>query len=188
MWEGGLRVPCIMRWTGEIPADSVCRELATTMDILPTITGLVGGRLPGHGTDGQDIWPLLSGQADARSPHDAFYYYWQYELHAVRSGDWKLILPHTDAQAPDPHGIGNGGIRGAVRKEKVDLALFDLKADPGEKLDRSKQRPEIVRRLQKLAEQARRDLGDDLTDRKGANRRPPWRSKKTKSKPKTEAR
>src|SRR5262249_29276340 len=93
-FEGGVRMPCLMKWPGRIPAGRVCRELCTTMDLLPTVAGRVGGRLPDHAIDGQDIWPLLSGQEGAKSPHEAFYYYADSELQAVRSGDWKLHLPH----------------------------------------------------------------------------------------------
>src|SRR5205814_4960523 len=75
-WEGGQREPCIMRWPGKIPAGAVCREPAMTIDIFPTLAKLTGAALPKHKIDGLDIWPLISGQPNAKSPHDALYYYW----------------------------------------------------------------------------------------------------------------
>jgi arylsulfatase A len=62
-FDGGLREPCIMRWPGRIPAGTACRELAATMDLLPTFANLAGAELPSDRIiDGRDIWPLMSGQ------------------------------------------------------------------------------------------------------------------------------
>ena len=94
MFEGGVRVPCIMRWPGKIPAGTATNEFAATIDVLPTIAKLVGAKLPGDRIiDGRDIWPIMSGQPGAKSPHEAFFYYRLNELQAVRSGPWKLRLP-----------------------------------------------------------------------------------------------
>src|SRR5262249_5419822 len=68
-WEGGLREPCIMRWPGKIPPGSVCHEVAMTIDLLPTLAKLASAPLPDHQMDGLDIWPLISAQPGARSPH-----------------------------------------------------------------------------------------------------------------------
>src|SRR5262249_909147 len=92
-WEGGVRMPCIMRWPGKIPGGSVCREPVMSIDILPTMGKLAGAELPKLPIDGLDIWPLISGKPGARSPHEALYFYWFNHLQAVRSGRWKLHLP-----------------------------------------------------------------------------------------------
>ncbi|HJQ78778.1 MAG TPA: sulfatase, partial [Lacipirellulaceae bacterium] len=89
MWEGGYRVPCVMRWPGKIPAGTACGELATTLDFVPTITRLIGAELP-NVIDGKDIWPLMSGDENAVSPHEAFYCYYGGALCAVRDRRWKL--------------------------------------------------------------------------------------------------
>ena len=90
-WEGGMRVPCIMRWPGKIPAGVVSHEVATTMDLLPTIAALTGTEIPDDRTiDGKDIRALLFDEEGATSPHVAFYYYRDDRLQAVRSGRWKL--------------------------------------------------------------------------------------------------
>src|SRR4029079_4633821 len=61
-WEGGTRVPCLMRWPGHIPAGTVSDDMAMTIDLLPTIAKLVGADLPKNKIDGLDVWPILSGE------------------------------------------------------------------------------------------------------------------------------
>ena len=91
--EGGMRVPCVVRWPGQVPAGASCDEICSLMDMLPTFTGLAGGKLPAdRKLDGHDIWPLLAGEENAATPYDAFYYYYMDQLQAVRSGKWKLHL------------------------------------------------------------------------------------------------
>src|SRR5690606_28629923 len=95
-WEGGIRVPCIMRWPGQLPAGGVQAEPAMTIDVLPTLAWLTGAELPGRHIDGLDIWQLMQGGERAKSPHEACYiYYNRNELQAVIMGEWKLYLPHT---------------------------------------------------------------------------------------------
>jgi len=166
--EGGVREPCIMRWPGKIPAGGSCSEVAGTIDILPTIANIIGAKLPDHPIDGRNILPLMRGEKNARSPHDAFYYYLGHNLIAVRSGKWKLVYPHTYGQ-PEP---GSGGLPGKRRKAKIELSLFDLQADRGETTNLIEKHPKISKRLEALAEQARNDLGDARTNRKGTNLRP----------------
>jgi arylsulfatase A-like enzyme len=168
MFDGGCRVPCIMRWPGKIPAGKTCSELAATIDVLPTIAGLIGVELPKDRViDGRDIWPLMEGRPGAKSPHEAYYCYWNRELQAVRSRQWKLHFPHdyrTLAGAP-----GSGGKPGPYRQAKIGAELFDLSNDIEEKVNLADKHPEVVRRLEALAEQAREDLGDSLTKRPGKN-------------------
>ncbi len=167
-FEGGMRVPCIMRWPEKIPAGSVCHELAATIDVLPTVAGLLGVALPaGRVIDGKDIWPLMSGQPGAASPHEAYYYYWGRELQAIRSGQWKLHFPHDYRSVGEPRGAG--GKPGPYVQRQIGLELFDLEADVGETTNVAGQHPDQVRRLQALAEKARDDLGDARTKRQGKN-------------------
>ena len=91
-YEGGMREPCIMRWPGRIPEDTVCAEVCGTIDLLPTLAKLAGGEAPSDRViDGGDIWPLMAGKLGAKSPHEAYYYYKGTRLEAVRCGNWKLI-------------------------------------------------------------------------------------------------
>ncbi len=176
VWEGGVRVPFIARWPGQIPAGSVCREPAMTIDLLPTIAAILGAELPKRTIDGKDIGPLLRNEPNARCPHQAyFHYYGQGELQAVRSGKWKLILPHTyrtmAGQTP-----GRDGQPGRYKFVKIEQPeLYDLDADIGETKNVAAEHPEIVKKLLALAENARDELGDALTRRTGRGVREPGR-------------
>ena len=156
-FEGGMRVPFIARWPGKIPTGKVCNELTTIMDIFPTVAYLTGSKLPEKKIDGKNIWPLLAGDKNAKSPHEAFYYYFFLELQAVRSGKWKLHFPHYYYHVPQP---GMDGVRGKTAPANIELALYDLENDIGEKNNVAEKYPEIVKKLKALADKMREDLGD----------------------------
>lgn len=190
-FEGGVRVPCIMRWPGQIPAGRVCSELLSSLDLLPTIAHVIGGRLGELPIDGENHWPLIAGQSGAVG-RQTFYYYAGDELHAVRSGSWKLHLPHEYLTPADPPGRDGkpanfanlrpesmqlSGLRGIASRHgylirKIDLSLFDLEQDVGETTNVADQHPQVVRQLLELAEKAREELGDSLTGRQGRGVRP----------------
>jgi len=173
-YEGGMRVPCIMRWPGKIPEGAVCSELATTMDLLPTFAKLAGGEAPADRIiDGKDIHPLLSRQPGAKSPHEAFYYYSGDALHAVRSGKWKLKLD-TELRDEDIYRFFNNP------DTKIPEALYNLRTDPGEQKTLVKDHRDIVKRLRALAQQAREDLGDSRTGVAGKNVRPIGKARRKK--------
>jgi arylsulfatase A len=161
-----------MRWPGQIPVGTVCDEPASTMDILPTIAKLAGAELPAHRIDGKDIWPLMSGAPGAESPHEALFYYRGFALEAVRSGRWKLHLPHSYRTLAGRKG-GTGGQPAKYEQGKIGLALFDLEKDISEQHDVSGEHPDVVERLLGLAEKMRQDLGDSAKKMTGKNRRPP---------------
>jgi len=177
-FNGGQREPTIMCWPGKIPAGTVCNEPASAMDILPTIAKLTGAKLPVHRIDGKDIWPLMSGKPGAKSPHEAFFYYKGWELQAVRSGKWKLHLPHSYRTLGGRKG-GTGGQPAKYEQAKIGLALFDLESDIGERHDVSAEHPDVVQRLLALADKMRQDLGDSAKKMTGKNRRPPGRQSST---------
>ncbi|MEO6597767.1 MAG: sulfatase [Planctomycetota bacterium] len=175
MFEGGVREPTIMRWPGHVPAGATCSELASTIDILPTIANLIGADLPKHKIDGLDIRPLIFGTEGAVSPHEVFYcYYGGGQLQAVRDARWKLHLPHQYATLDGKPG-GVDGSPSPYMNKKIGLSLYDLRADPGESKDVAAEHPDVVERLQRLAQVAREDLGDTLTKTVGAGRREPGR-------------
>ena len=171
-FDGGHREPTVMRMPGKIPAGTVCSEPVSTMDILPTIAKLTGAKLPVHRIDGKDIWPLITGVPGAKSPHEAFFYYSGYALEAVRSGKWKLHLPHPYRTLAGRQG-GTGGQPAEYEQGKIGPALFDLAGDIGEQHDVSAQYPKVVERLMALADEMRQDLGDSAKKMTGQNRRPP---------------
>jgi arylsulfatase A-like enzyme/lysophospholipase L1-like esterase len=173
-WDGGQHEPCIVRWPGRVPAGAVCKEPLMTIDVLPTFAGLAGAALPQHKIDGLDVWPLLSGQPGATSPHEALYFYWGRDLQAVRGGKWKLHFPHTFPTLAGKSG-GKGGKPAPYSQGKTGVALYDLDADAGETTNVADQHPDVVQRLQTLAEMARGDLGDASTRCEGKGVRPPGR-------------
>ena len=141
MFEGGVRV-CTIAWCpGLVPANSVCDEIATTMDLLPTLAELAGTQVPSDRIlDGKNSVPLLRGDPAARTPHEAFFYRHRSELFAVRSGPWKLFVrPYSSIEAG---------------------TLYNLVKDIGETTDVSREHPDVVERLEQLAEATRIDLGD----------------------------
>ena len=91
-WEGGQRVPCVVRWPGKIPKASESSEIVSTLDLLPTFAKLAGVPLPEKTIDGHDASDILLGEKGAKSKHEAFYYYQMDQLQCVRSGKWKLHL------------------------------------------------------------------------------------------------
>lgn len=149
-WDGGQRVPGIVRWPNKIPAGVVSDVLVTAMDLYPTLATLCGAELPQDRTiDGKDITAVWLGET-SESPHEAFFYYWMNNLNAVRSGRWKLHF--------------------ASRRDEISKPeLFDLDADIGETNDLASEHPDVVERLSALAETARASLGDALTDRVGSD-------------------
>jgi arylsulfatase A len=180
-WEGGVREPFIARWTGKIPAGSVCNEPVMTVDMLPTIAGLVGAELPKHKIDGLDVWPLLSGDKTAKSPHEAYYFYYaDNELQAVMSGSMKLYLPHTYRTLGGREGGRDGKPVAYEQRKLARPELYDVVADIGETTDISAKHPAVVERLLVIAEEARSDLGDSLTGRTGTGVRPSGRLDESK--------
>jgi arylsulfatase A-like enzyme len=173
-FEGGVRVPFVARWPGRIPAGTVVREPAMTIDVLPTVARITGAPLPERPIDGLDISPLLLGDAGARSPHEGLLFYYGTELRAVRGGRYKLVLPHRSQTLDGP--AGSGGRPGKYKQMDVPLALYDLVADISETTDVAPAHPDVVERLSALAQQAREDLGDSLTNRTGRGVREPGRA------------
>ena len=148
MFEGGCREPTLAWWPGKIPANSVCKEPAMTIDLLPTIAEMIGAKLPGHRIDGKNILPLMLSD-DAKSPHKAYYFYNGNQLQAVRQGKWKLHFPHGYRTMAGKPG-GTGGIPTNYSQAKIELSLFDLHQDIGESKDLKAEFPDIVTRLSEL--------------------------------------
>jgi arylsulfatase A-like enzyme len=149
-WEGGVREPTIARWPGKIPAGAACDAMASEMDVLPTLVGLAGGRVPqDRVVDGKDIWPLLSGKSQ-RSPHEALYYFKGNRLEAVRSGPWKLAIVRQ---------IEDGVDKAPEKPAPFTPALYNLDQDIGETTDVAARHPDVVERLQGLVRRMGGDLG-----------------------------
>jgi arylsulfatase len=183
-WEGGTRVPALMRWPGVIPAGVTSDAMLMTIDLFPTIAHLVGAPLPKQKIDGLDVWPLIIGTPGARNPHAGYaYYYENNQLQAVTTADgrWKLQLPHTYRTLNGRPG-GTGGIPVKYERLKIEQAeLYDLVNDVGESRNVADSHPEIVRQLEAFAQTVRTDLGDSLQNQKGTGVREPGRVQKKES-------
>jgi arylsulfatase A len=169
-FEGGMREPCVMQWPARIPKGQVSDAVVGTIDFMPTFAAIAGGQAPTDRIlDGQDITELLVGK-ETTSPHEAFYYYGGDELQAIRSGPWKIHFPHA-------YRAGEGkwpshGIPVPYVYPEIGLSLFNLDTDIGETTNVIDQHPEIVKRLNILANKMRTDLGDSRLKIKGKNIRP----------------
>ncbi|MFO7621969.1 MAG: sulfatase-like hydrolase/transferase, partial [Bacteroidales bacterium] len=176
-WEGGQRVPCIMSWPAGINAGTICNNIASTIDILPTLCAMTGADLPAKKIDGVNILPLLEGNFEA-NPRNVFYYFYRRNsLENVRKDNWKLVLPHTFRSY---EGVmpGNDGWPGPYSSGKTDYELYDLRRDPGERYDVKELYPAIVEELTKLAGEMRLDLGDENLQMAGPGARKPGSVKK----------
>lgn len=168
-WEGGLRVPCIIRKPGKVPAGTTSDLVTATIDILPTIAQIAGAELPTDRViDGLDISGIIHGEST--SLERPFFYYQHQELRAVRLGRWKLHRPHK----PDSESIVyTNWPRHSAPEDRIlfdKYVLYDLEKDIGETTDVADENPEIVAELTKLLEWAKEDIGD--FDKRGINARP----------------
>ena len=180
-FEGGIRVPMIARWPGRIPAGSVQKEIAATIDIFPTFCKLAGAKVPTDRViDGKDVFPLMSN-ASAKTPHEAVFAMQGAFLATVRSGKWKLHVrapqnqqPMTEAQAAkwvDPR--GPDGVTLIAQHEQArpdqhpgvhtgdparEMMLFDLETDRSEQRDVAAQHPDVVARLKVLYDKMNADV------------------------------
>ncbi len=143
-----MREPTVAWWPGRIPAGYQCDELLTAMDLMPTFARLAGAQVPTDRViDGKDIWPVLSREPGATSPHEAFFYHQGNHLRAVRSGTWKFFPPGRN-----PRNRGNSNAPSGAE-------LYDLRSDVGEKVNVAADHPDVAARLLNLFEAFEEELG-----------------------------
>jgi arylsulfatase A len=137
LYEGGIRVPMLVRWPGKIEAGSKTDHVSAFWDVLPTITDLIDAPTP-ENMDGISFLPSLLGEGNQKK-HD--YLYWEFHEKngrlALRQGEWKLV--RYDVFAP----------------EKTTTELYNLETDPGEENNVAEANPEITSKLLQLLESAR---------------------------------
>jgi len=156
-FEGGQRVPCLIRGPG-IPAGTVCHELTGTIDVLPTLAEITGKPLPrGKKIDGMSVLGLWKGTAD-KSPRSEFLHYTSRgEIEGIRRGKWKLLVKKPRRRRNAPKGQAS---------PPPQILLFDLSKDVGEQSNLAQAHPEVVKELR-----ARMiELDAEITK----NARPPW--------------
>lgn len=167
-WDGGVKVPAIMKWKGTWPSGMVQENPAMSIDILPTLALIAGADLPKQKIDGQNIESMMASPS-AQSPQDAYFvYYNRNELQAVVMDEWKLYFPHqyriiTPGQSPR-----NDGLPLKYMMNSLDqMELYHIPSDPSERENVIEAHPEIVEKILNLADHARNDMGDALTGIKG---------------------
>ena len=139
-WEGGVRVPCIIRWPRHVPVGRVSDAIFSTVDFMPTIANLAGYKVPKDRIiDGIGQTALLLGDSE-KGDRDHFYYFCRNTLHGVRKGRWKLLLANRKNYYNYVKDTGSN-----------EMELYDLKSDIGEKRNVVKQHPEVVAELLSLA-------------------------------------
>ena len=173
-FEGGVRVPCVMKFPGKLKPGSEVNTSFMTIDLFPTITKLIGAELPIKEIDGVDAWPVISGQQKEPVQEAYFFYYGRGNLEAMRMGKWKLHFPRKwRDEKTEP---GKDGFRGKYHWKQVGLELFDLSNDRNETRDVSADFPEVVTKMQKLADAKRAELGDGFKKIQGKENREPGKA------------
>ncbi len=137
-WEGGQRVPCIVRWPGNINPGTECDQIATTMDFLPSITNLIQGKKPSKKIDGIEMTDLFFSN-DKSSKRDNFFYYNEDDLEAYRYKNWKLHLKKEGTEVQE---------------------LYDLSKDIGETNNIFDENKDIVEQLLISVNNCIETLGD----------------------------
>ena len=163
-WEGGQRVPCIVWYPNEIESNTVLSTPFMGIDWLPTFAKLTNSTLSKNKIDGKNIWENLTGKT-FEDPHEAlFFYYHKNSLHAVRYGDYKMYFPHRYRTLNGKKGRDDGQ---PIKYEYVNLLseeLYNLKTDPSEIKNIINDFPDLVKKITTLANNKRKELGDDLTN------------------------
>ncbi|MCT4602436.1 MAG: sulfatase [Marinifilum sp.] len=161
VFGGGHKVPFIASMPGTIPSGKINDEMITAMDILPTALKLVNASFPRmNPIDGKDIWPILSGVKGAKTPHKAFFFVNKKEIQAVRSGKWKLHVPHAYRICPN---VGKDGMPGNQDNfgGKIELSLYNIEKDPAESNNLVKKHPKIVKQLLEYIKEFEIDLKEN---------------------------
>jgi arylsulfatase len=161
-WEGGWRVPGIVRWPGKVRAAETSDGIAATIDLMPTFAKVAGASAPSNAAkaattfiDGLDLTDFLT-KPNAPSPRETFLYHNGARLTAVRHKDFKLVFARpAGGEMPYMPGFVTGHIESLPQTQ-----LFQLSADPTESTDLSAKRPAVVKLLTQLANESRADLGD----------------------------
>ncbi len=170
-FEGGIRVPMILKWPGRIPPGSVRHEPVINLDLLPTVADIVGydlKQIP-HKIDGTSILPLLKGEPQAELNARPLAFYYRGQLRGLRKGKWKLILEQTYYSMENPPKLpSNDGLPGEYNMTDTPDLLFDLAVDPGERRDVLARHPEVAEELFEMVESWRKTLGDRATGQRGS--------------------
>lgn len=175
-FEGGVRVPFIAKYPPLFPQGKTIETTLMAIDLLPSITNLIGADLPALEIDGRNALPVLTGET-TESPQEAYYFYYNTnELHAVLYGDWKMHFPHSYGSVEGQE-LGKEGLPGIVNTRNIESPeLYNLEADPKEKINVFDQYPQVAATIKALADAKRKELGDALKGIEGEENRPVGRA------------
>jgi arylsulfatase len=178
-WDGGVKIPAIMKWKGHWAEGLIQENPAMTIDILPSIAKITGAKLPGLPVDGKDIGPMLK-EKNAKSPQEAYFiYYNRNELQAMVMDEWKLYFPHKyRVIAPNQEKRNDGFPIKYTTEDLLEMELYHIPTDSSEMNNVIQQNPQILDRMIGLAVKAREDMGDALLNEDGSNNREPARKEK----------
>jgi arylsulfatase A-like enzyme len=144
LWEGGIRVPAIVRWPGVVPAGRVIPQVGITMDLTATFLGLAGVRRPDLKLEGMDLMPALTrGTKTERTLYWRVYRQPDLKQRAVRQGDYKFLE--------------DGGLR----------LLYNVRADPGERDDLARHDPARVKAMRALLDAWEKDVDGEADRARG---------------------
>lgn len=145
-WEGGMREPFLVWGPGRVPAGRTVADMVSTLDLLPTLVTLAGGRPPAdRELDGCDVSPLFLGTGP--SPRKVMYFYHGETLFAVRNGSYKAHFLTENASGPD-----------RKRREHNPPLLYNLDRDPSERFDIGKDHPDVLTEMQTIADKHRQSV------------------------------
>ncbi len=172
-FEGGVRMPAMIRAPGRVSSGITIDEPAIVMDVLPTVLNLAGIDVPDN-LDGVDLTGALRSESEL-DPERPLFFYRSGQLRSMRKGKWKMHVPHRYVSMTEETGAvpGSGGHPGSYGRAEIGVALYDLFADPAESVDLKDEYPEVVAELMTHIEFARAHIGDELTDRVGSEATPP---------------
>lgn len=158
-WEGGQRVPFIIKWPGKTPAGTICNKLGCAIDLLPSFAKIADVPLPQLKIDGVDLSELWTGNQSAEPRGEILFYFGKNNLNGIRKGNWKLVLPHSWQSYNTAPGMdGHGGAR--IKMDVKSPELYNMMRDPGEQYNVIESFPEKAAELMETVEAARAELGD----------------------------
>ena len=146
-WEGGIRVPAIIRWPGNVKPGSEYNEPVAGIDLLPTLCDIVGAELPNRHIDGVSIRPVLEGQTFNRTAPILTFFYRTSPAASMRLGDYVLIAHSDDESRQKTHGFISADMPRIKNASLVSFELYNVKDDIGQENDIAASHPEILAEL-----------------------------------------
>ena len=156
-WEGGVRVPAIIRWPGNVKPGSEYNDPVAGIDLLPTLCDIVGAELPKKHIDGVNIRPVLEGKTFTRNAPILTFFYRTNPAASMRLGDYVLIAHSDDEARKKSHGFTAADMPKVKSTKLVSFELYNVKNDLGQEKDIASSHPEKLAELRKIMINLHRD-------------------------------